>query len=565
MVEFDDRDKEFYPLFEKLISEISKDNDEMDIFMFKKWLGELALCLRLCKGVTRIYSSPLEEKMGGGDTISSFDLGIGGKPVHTVRQETSLMSIATMTVYMAEDEPPLEEREFKRLDMVMRAAISAITRRRLQGIAHKLAFYDDQGYRNVRSFFRYLLWRDKPDTFGGMSAINYNLRHFSLINDKLGRQGGDAVMLKHYQQVEKLVGEKGMVVRLGGDSFVAMCEGKHLDELLEYLTLARIDCGDGKSVEISTCAGIFNIPEGYAVRNPNDIMGKIIYAYRIAQTGGHDHIVFHNEALIQGKEQAMKIQQQFPEALRNKEFHVFFQPKVDTQTGEICGAEALCRWFKDGKIIPPMEFIPVLEQTSEICRLDFYVLDMVCAYLRKWLDEGRTVVRTSVNFSRKHMINDRLLDSILEIVDKHNVPHEFIEIELTETTTDVEFRDLQRIVSGLQEKHIYTSVDDFGMGYSSLNLIRVIPWNVLKVDRSFLPTDEESTDSVRNIMFRNVVAMAREMGLETIAEGVETQAQLEILRQNKCELAQGFLFDKPLPVEEFEKRLDMKRYDLVKM
>ena len=242
MVEFDDRDKEFYPLFEKLISEISKDNDEMDIFMFKKWLGELALCLRLCKGVTRIYSSPLEEKMGGGDTISSFDLGIGGKPVHTVRQETSLMSIATMTVYMAEDEPPLEEREFKRLDMVMRAAISAITRRRLQGIAHKLAFYDDQGYRNVRSFFRYLLWRDKPDTFGGMSAINYNLRHFSLINDKLGRQGGDAVMLKHYQQVEKLVGEKGMVVRLGGDSFVAMCEGKHLDELLEYLTLARIDC-----------------------------------------------------------------------------------------------------------------------------------------------------------------------------------------------------------------------------------------------------------------------------------------------------------------------------------
>ena len=334
--------------------------------------------------------------------------------------------------------------------------------------------------------------------------------------------------------------------------------------LLDYLTLGKVEYEEGKTVNISCCAGIFNIPEGYAVRNPNDIMGKIIYAYRIAQTGGHDHIVYHTEELVQGKEQAMRIQQQFPEALKNKEFHVFFQPKVNATTGEICGAEALCRWFKDGKIIPPLDFIPVLEQTSEICKLDFYVLDMVCGYIRKWLDEGRRVVRTSVNFSRKHMINDRLLDNILEIVDKHNVPHEFIEIELTETTTDVEFRDLQRIVSGLQEKHICTSVDDFGMGYSSLNLIRVIPWNVLKVDRSFLPTDDERTDSVRNIMFKNVVAMAREMGLETIAEGVETLAQLEILRDNKCELAQGYLFDKPLPVEEFEKRLDMQRYEIGK-
>ena len=562
MVEFDDRDKEFYPLFEKLISEIAKDNDEMDIFMFKKWLGELALCLRLCKGVTRVYSSPLEEQMGGGDTISSFDLGIGGKPVHTVRQVTSLMSIATMTVYMAEDEPPLEEREFQRLDLVMRAAISAITRRRLQGIAHKLAFYDDQGFRNIRSFFRHLLWRDKPDCFGGMSAINYNLRHFSLINDKLGRQGGDKVLMNHYKQVETMLGERGMVVRLGGDSFVALCENDNMPALLDYLTLGKVEYEEGKTVNISCCAGIFNIPEGYAVRNPNDIMGKIIYAYRIAQTGGHDHIVYHTEELVQGKEQAMRIQQQFPEALKNKEFHVFFQPKVNALTGEICGAEALCRWFKDGKIIPPLDFIPVLEQTSDICKLDFYVLDMVCGYIRKWLDEGRKVVRTSVNFSRKHMINENLLDAILEIVDRHKVPHEYIEIELTETTTDVEFRDLQRIVSGLQEKHICTSVDDFGMGYSSLNLIRVIPWNVLKVDRSFLPTDDERADSVRNIMFKNVVAMAREMGLETIAEGVETKAQLDILRSNRCDLAQGYLFDKPLPVDEFEKRLDMKRYEI---
>ena len=449
MVEFDDRDKEFYPLFEELISTMAQPSDQMDMELFKKKLYQLAEILHLSKGITRLYNNPLEEKLGAGETISGFDTGRGGKPVHTVRQETSLMSIAAMTVYMADDEPPLEEREFRRLDLVMRAAISAITRGKLQGIAHHMAFYDDQGFKNIRGFFRYLLWREDPNSFGGMSALNYNLRHFSLINDKLGRQGGDVVLMNHYKQVEKLVGERGMVVRLGGDSFVALCEGDNMPALLDYLTLGKVEYEEGKTVNISCCAGIFNIPEGYAVRNPNDIMGKIIYAYRIAQTGGHDHIVYHTEELVQGKEQAMRIQQQFPEALKNKEFHVFFQPKVNATTGEICGAEALCRWFKDGKIIPPLDFIPVLEQTSEICKLDFYVLDMVCGYIRKWLDEGRRVVRTSVNFSRKHMINDRLLDNILEIVDKHNVPHEFIEIELTETTTDVEFRDLQRIVSGL--------------------------------------------------------------------------------------------------------------------
>ena len=153
MVEFDDRDKEFYPLFEELISTMAQPSDQMDMELFKKKLYQLAEILHLSKGITRLYNNPLEEKLGAGETISGFDTGRGGKPVHTVRQETSLMSIAAMTVYMADDEPPLEEREFRRLDLVMRAAISAITRGKLQGIAHHMAFYDDQGFKNIRGFF----------------------------------------------------------------------------------------------------------------------------------------------------------------------------------------------------------------------------------------------------------------------------------------------------------------------------------------------------------------------------------------------------------------------------
>ncbi|MCH5275361.1 MAG: EAL domain-containing protein, partial [Lachnospiraceae bacterium] len=135
-------------------------------------------------------------------------------------------------------------------------------------------------------------------------------------------------------------------------------------------------------------------------------------------------------------------------------------------------------------------------------------------------------------------------------------PHEYIEIELTETTTDVEFKDLKRIIGGLQQSGVFTSVDDFGIGYSSLNLIKEIPWNVLKLDRSLLPAKGDENPVQKDTMFKYIVAMTQAMGLECISEGVETKEQVKLLVDNKCNLAQGFYFDKPLPVEEFETRLD---------
>ena len=204
--------------------------------------------------------------------------------------------------------------------------------------------------------------------------------------------------------------------------------------------------------------------------------------------------------------------------------------------------------------------VSVLEQNTEICRLDFHKLGMVCADINRWLAEGKRPVRVSVNLSRKHLADLNLLEHLMKIIDEGQTPHEYVEMELTETTTDVGFRDLKRIVSGLQQEWICTSVDDFGMGYSSLNLIREVPWNVLKIDRCFLPSDEEEENSPTSLMYKHVVAMARDLGLECVTEGVETAKQVEILKKNHCQVAQGFFFDRPLPVEEFEKRLDRQYY-----
>ena len=197
----------------------------------------------------------------------------------------------------------------------------------------------------------------------------------------------------------------------------------------------------------------------------------------------------------------------------------------------------------------------------EVCDLDFYILDRVCADIRRWLDEGRNVVKISVNLSRKHLVDVDLLEHIMTIINRHDVPHKYIEIELTETTTDVQFKDLKRVVAGLRREGVSTAVDDFGIGYSSLNLIREIPWDVLKVDKDFLPLDNENKTSVTSIMFRHVIALAQEMGLKCVVEGVESEKQLDTLKDNNCFIAQGFYFDKPLPVEIFEKKMESKIYE----
>ena len=558
-----DKNLQFYELLEKLLSLTQIVNVKPDIPQIEDTLIKISAMFRLSKGITHFYRNPGEEAHGEGETMCCYDTGKEGNPVHTVRFVTRLMSIVTMTVYMSDDEEPLTKDELFKVDITMRTILAFISRNRLQVIAEELAFYDDMGFRNLRSYFNYISWKGNSNGLKGKAAINYNLRHFSLVNEEFGRAGGDMVLHDHYKHMEKIVGEEGIVARMGGDSFVCICNQSDLPEIIDYLneTFSVVN-KEGMTTRVTTCAGIFLIPDSYVVKVPNDIMGKIMYAYQTAKLGTQGNVVFFSENLLSDKERSRKIQKMFPEALVKGEFHVFYQPKVNTMTGEINGAEALCRWFHNGEIVPPMEFIPILEETNEICKLDYHMLDLVCGHIRKWLDEGKRAVRVSVNLSRRHITNQNLLNTLLGIIDRHNVPHEYIEIELTETTTDVEFKDLKRVVEELQKQNIYASVDDFGMGYSSLNLIRVVPWNVLKVDRIFLPMDGEAKDSTRSIMFKYVIAMAKELGLECVVEGVETKAQLQLLKDNDCELAQGYLFDKPLPLDEFEKRLDMIKYEV---
>lgn len=535
-----------------------------DLSEIKETLAELCKYFGVSKGVTKFYKSVVHEKSGIGEEIVCYDEGTEGVEFIKKRIVTKSMTVVKCIVYRHRDALPLSEEDTQRVTMIMDMLLSFISRNRLEDIVERLTFFDDNGYRNLRSFIRYLEQLNENNDFSKRTAVHFNLRHFSLINREIGRSSGDVVIRNYFDLLEKTIGDKGLICRVGGDNFVAIFKDDILEAVLDILNGVPIvyDVNNTKRIMVSASTGVFRIPDGFIYERPDDIMDRIVSSSRAAKNGGKESIVFFDDDMIVDKEKTMQVQQLFPQAMQKGEFKVFYQPKIDIDTGEIVGAEALCRWFRDGKVIPPIDFIPILEQTTDICRLDFYMLNHVCRDIRQWLDEGRKVVRISVNLSRKHMMDIDLLERIIGIVDMNRVPHQYIEIELTETTTDVEFRDLKRVVSGLQQAGICTSVDDFGMGYSSLNLIREIPWNVLKVDKSFLPVDNDNEASTRSIMFKYVVAMAKELGLECIAEGVETRNQVQVLRDNRCLFAQGFYFDRPLPIEDFEKRLATHHYNV---
>lgn len=552
----------FYELYEQLLSALV-DFEKSDVKRIVYLLTKIGLMFRLCKGVTTVYRNPKEEKEGNGEAFIAFDMHKEGREVMRIRAVTSVMTIAVSTVFMEEGQEPLTLEEKSKLELVMRTIISYVSRVRMRDVVYELAYFDDNGYPNLRNLNRELGRIVQSGSFSDKVAVRYNLRHFALVNQEFGREAGDRIIKQHYEGLMRIMGKDGFIGRLGGDNFVCISPKDKLNEITDYLNETVIRVDEYSSVKISSSAGVFVTEEGFVPKDPGEIMGPIISAMRVAQTAGMGRIIFYNENLMKQRQKNAKIQQMLSDAIANEELRPFYQPKVNAKTGEIVGGEALCRWFRNGRIVPPAEFIPALEQTSDICKLDLYMLEHVCRDQRKWLDggEGRTLVPMSINFSRKNILNMDLPNTIERIMDKYRIPHDAIEIELTETTTDVEFNDLRRVVTELRDKGICASIDDFGIGYSSLNLLRDIPWRTIKIDKSFIPEEGDSKDSTKFKMFCSVLALSKNLGFKCVAEGVETDYQIKQMRELGCDIIQGFYYDPPLPKEEFEAKLASKKYE----
>lgn len=522
-----------------------------------KALKRLCVLLRIAKVEVSLFETAMDVALNHSENGCFYCEGEADESRALVYSETAENgNVARYRFVALAGSADWDEMEVDKIRLLSKMLFVYNGRSRILKLVEKLIFRDPQlKIYNHAYFMKTCGMLIKAECIGNYGACYFNLKRFSHVNQQIGRDEATRVMASFIRGLQEILVEEECICRIGGDNFIVLFRKENFESVLDYLKGCGMPYGkeNDSKIFIGTTAGYYLISEH--TQNADEIMDNVSIAFNHAKNISSEPYVVYTEELAESIKESRELEELFPVALEKEEFEAYYQPKVALKDYTLAGAEALCRWFHDGKMVMPGKFIPVFERTKAITMLDFYMLEHVCKDIRKWLDEGRKVVKVSVNFSRRHMGDMNLLERILEIVDKYQVPHEYIEIELTETTTDVDFKDLREIVNGLQAAGICTSVDDFGMGYSSLNLIKELPWNVLKIDRSLLQPIADGEEN-GSILLKHVISMAQEIGLECLVEGVETAEQVKFLKQNNCFLAQGFFFDRPLPRAEFEKRMD---------
>ena len=414
------------------------------------------------------------------------------------------------------------------------------------------------GIPNYNGFDKYLnkIVSDKKGS--EYAAAYFNIKNFKIVNSQYGNNIATQILVEYTRKMYEETKEHGIVGRLGGDNYMAVIKKDKLDEFINRLNCTRVSFEfKGKKIEceLQARAGIYLLTgnEQYY----QQAIGKISNTFGLCRRMDSTNIIFYDENIEKQLIREKEIEREIEPAIKNKEFYVVYQPKVNLQNYEIVGAEALIRWKHNGEILPPFHFIPICERTNLICKLDFYVLESVCESIRMWCDQGIKPVKVSVNFSKKHFAAKDTAKNIMDIIRKYNVSPELVEIEFTETAYLDEYENLIATLKDLKEYGLGTSMDDFGVGYSSINLLQDLEFDVLKLDRAFLL---KQSNERNKIICENIVKMSKELEMDIISEGVETTEHVEFLKSIGCNKAQGYFFDKPLEIEEFKLRLLNRKY-----
>lgn len=419
------------------------------------------------------------------------------------------------------------------------------------------------GIPNLSGYLEYAAKLLMSGRIADYDAMYFNIHNFKFINNIFSYTEGNEVISQYANRLIAELKDDEMLARLGGDNFVVFIRKENADNFIKLLenTDINIETSSGNKRKLNFTAKI-GAAHLDGIRNPGEVMHRVSVAYQSIKSRKDIQSIYFCDDLLEREMQMQEIIHGFDKAIANREFVVYYQPKVEISEKKLIGAEALVRWNRHGEIVNPIKFIPTLEKEGKVCELDFYVLEEVCRMLKERQDSGKELVCISSNFSRKHLDDPYFVQKVTDIVDKYGVGHEFIEIELTESEEFSDYGAMSVFVDEFRRKGFKTSIDDFGTGYSTMKMLQRTSLDIVKIDRSFIPLSENYPEKEKALyILRDMVRMTRDLGMKVIAEGVEDDVQLDYLKEMNCDYVQGYVFDKPLPESEFEKRADALYYD----
>lgn len=425
----------------------------------------------------------------------------------------------------------------------------------------ELAYNDPlTGYINFNKFKidAEKLMRENKDTQYGIYYAD--VVDFKYVNEAFGYDVGDEVLRGISDIIHEYLDEDEIFARVSGDKFVVL---KKYDFNINNLTetfygivekVSNISPLSASRMRLEMHVGIFITDENSKGLSINAMLDRAVIALESIKHSDSNFAIY-DEALRTDHLKRNNIEQRMETALHNGEFHVYIQPKYKTSDRTLAAGEALIRWHDPySGIVPPIQFIPIFEKNRFIFQLDRYVLEVVCRFLRMRINEGQDIVPISCNVSPVEIMIPNFTQAYIDIKNKYEIPNGIIELEFTEGVFFENQELFKKVIIELKENGFLCSLDDFGSGYSSLNVLKEMPVDVLKLDRLFF---RESGDIERDrSLIRSVVAMARSLKIKTVAEGVETLETVEFLKIIGCNMIQGFVYARPMPLTEFEALLD---------
>ena len=393
---------------------------------------------------------------------------------------------------------------------------------------------------------------DKEKSKENQYLLVLDINKFKMINKAYGYKTGDTILNGIGEELEQILGKQSLICRYSNDYFAVLFEYKEdirkiVNTLVKNIENLKID---SNVYNLSVNMGIYKLTD--ADTNISVAMDKAIIAHSASKGDVFDKFHIYDEKMEKELEKESKIEQEMYQALMNKEFKVYYQPKMYTKNEELYGAEALVRWKHNGKMVPPSEFVPLFEKNKFILKLDVYVFEQVCSDMKTWKEKYGKEPVVSVNVSRDHFLDEHFLEKYMMIAAKYGVNTNNIDLEITESATVEAGIDIIEIMNKMKKLGFLISIDDFGTGYSSLSTLQDMPADILKIDKSFVDRIGKNEKN----MIDYILTMAKELKLTTIAEGVETKEQRDYLLEKGCDIIQGYYYAKPMPEEEFEEYME---------